>query len=112
MSIKVNLTCSFCSKIYKELIVLPCGHTMCEEHLHEQEKIEWVPCRKEFNLCKHVFVPNFVVRNIINDKDFLGISIVNRVIKIEESYSNYDNLFSEYQALRNSFAHFELECHE
>jgi len=57
-------------------------------------------------------MPNFVVRNIINDKDFLGISIVNRVKNIEESYFNYDNLCSEYQALRDSFAHFELECHE
>ena len=53
-------------------MVLPCGRSICEEHLNNQTKIECMSCRKEFALNEHSFVPNLVVGQVIKDENFLS----------------------------------------
>jgi hypothetical protein len=53
--LKSTLTCSYCSKIFKDPIELPCKHNLCKEHLAEdsvvkQNRIECVECKQEFQV--------------------------------------------------------------
>ena len=73
MTLKLYLSCMHCSKIFKDPISLPCGHTLCKEHLSEHENtIKCVPCRKEFDIASNKFPPNHVVRELIDDGLFLS----------------------------------------
>jgi hypothetical protein len=50
---KSQLTCSYCSKIYKHPIQLPCDDSICGEHLSERDvvkenKIKCKECNGEF----------------------------------------------------------------
>ncbi len=40
MSVKADFTCLICSKIFKNPFVLPCGDSICEEHLKESEVLK------------------------------------------------------------------------
>jgi c-di-AMP phosphodiesterase-like protein len=53
--LKITLTCSYCTKIFKNPVELPCKHNVCKEHLIEkdvqkQNKIKCVECKKEFQV--------------------------------------------------------------
>ena len=49
IKLKSSLTCSYCSKIYKNPIELPCSHTLCKEHLAEKNvnKIKCAECKQD-----------------------------------------------------------------
>ena len=38
--LKKSLTCSYCFKIYKEPIELPCEDYICKEHLKENDVVK------------------------------------------------------------------------
>ena len=38
--LKTSLTCSYCSKIFKDPIELPCKHNLCKGHLIEKSVIK------------------------------------------------------------------------
>ena len=40
LKLKTSLTCSYCSKIYKDPIELPCEDWICREHLTEQNIVQ------------------------------------------------------------------------
>ena len=46
---KSQLTCSYCSKIIKDPIQLPCDDSICREHLKERDtlKAKKIKCKKE-----------------------------------------------------------------
>ena len=53
--LKSSLTCSYCSKIFKDPIELPCKHNLCIEHLTEksvvkQNKIKCAECKQDFRV--------------------------------------------------------------
>ena len=50
---KSQLTCSYCSKIFKDPILLPCNHSICRDHLKERNVVKEnkIKCNK----CKHEF---------------------------------------------------------
>ena len=55
LKLKLSLTCSNCSKMFKNPIELPCKHIMCEEHLIEKEaikqnRIKCFNCKQEFDV--------------------------------------------------------------
>ncbi len=37
MNVKADFTCLICSKILKSPFALPCGDTICEEHIKKSE---------------------------------------------------------------------------
>ena len=52
---KSSLTCSYCSKIFKNPVELPCKHSVCKEHLLEKDVqklgiIKCVECKQEFQV--------------------------------------------------------------
>ena len=38
--LKSSYICSYCSKIYKDPVELPCGDLICEEHLNEEKLLK------------------------------------------------------------------------
>ena len=55
INLKLSLTCSYCSKILKCPIKLPCKDLICQEHLNEKEvlkqnKIKCQECKQEFEV--------------------------------------------------------------
>ena len=60
INLKLSLTCSYCSKILKCPIKLPCKDLICQEHLHEKEvvkqnKIKCLNCKQEFQVKDNEF---------------------------------------------------------
>ena len=77
MNLKSNMCCSYCTKILKKPISLPCGDSLCEEHLAEasianQSKIKCCKCEEEFIIKDHKFLPNNTLQTLIDDFNFLS----------------------------------------
>ena len=58
--VKLVLTCSNCSKIFKNPIELPCKHSIFDEHLIEMEavkrnRIKCAKCKQEFQVKENEF---------------------------------------------------------
>ena len=56
LKLKSQLTCSYCSKIWKDPILLPCDEVICREHLAEREVVK--ENRIKCNKCKQVYKKN------------------------------------------------------
>ncbi len=79
LTLKFQLTCSFCSRIVKNPILLPCDDSICDEHLSEtnvvkENKIRCKECNKEFE---------------VNDDEFRTIKSLNKLIE-SQSYLSGD----------------------
>jgi hypothetical protein len=115
MSFKLDLTCSFCSKIFKTPISLPCGDTICEQHLKEDlyckcNSIVCNMCHKYFELdnLNQLIKPNTIVQKLIEHERYL--SDVEKSIKksIEESLSHLFELNKKMQQSKDFFQnHFQ-----
>ena len=67
---KSQLTCSYCLKIYKDPIELPCGDSICLEHLKEkdvfkQNQIKCKKCNEEFRVKDNEFKSNNELKTLI-----------------------------------------------
>lgn len=112
MSLKANLTCGHCLKIFKEPYVLPCGHTTCKQHLQEA-KIKCTPCYREFSFKNECdFVPNYVVSQIIDDENYLYEYEQEYKTNILESMNALQQINNEFKFVKKSFHAFDLEFHE
>ncbi len=52
---EISLTCSYCSKIFKDPIELPCKHHLCKGHLTEKDivklnKMQCIECKQDFEV--------------------------------------------------------------
>ena len=68
---KATLTCSNCSKIFKDPIELPCKHNVCSEHLVEKDVVKQnrIKCAK----CTNTFQ--------VKDNDFKAIDLIKEQIE-------------------------------
>ena len=112
--LKSRFTCSRCSKYYKKPIVLPCGHSICNEHLDEaklnQTKIVCAFCRKDFDLTKHVFTPNLAVQ--IDDESLLNENERSLKSILIDGFKTFHKLDQEFKQAKLAFSNYELKCHE
>jgi hypothetical protein len=109
-TLKQNLSCPQCTKIFRDPIVLPCGHTICKEHLHACTKIDCFTCNREFiNLNENSFVTNFVVANLVKDENFLSQDEYDCKQSIIELFSKFEQCLDE---LSQAQSVFELEFFE
>ena len=113
MSLKSYLTCKHCSKIFKKPISLPCGHSLCQEHLIESNhSIKCITCDKEFILNQDMFALNHVVNDLINDEMFLSENERNLKAKIQNSFVKLNKLNNELDETQQTFRNFEMEFYE
>ena len=65
-----QVACSYCSKIYKDPIVLQCGDSICLEHLSDKDvlkvnRIKCKKCNKEFGVKNNEFKSNNELKHSI-----------------------------------------------
>ncbi len=75
---KSNWTCSYCSKILKDPIDLPCGeHLIGREHLAEKDvvkenRFKCNDCNKEFQIKDNDSKSNRPFKKLIEDQSYLN----------------------------------------
>ena len=74
---KSHLTCSYCSKIFKDPIQLPCDDLICREHLSErdvvkQNRIICKKCNEEFCVKGNEFKSNETFTKLIESQSYLN----------------------------------------
>jgi hypothetical protein len=74
---KSQFSCSYCSKIAKDPIDLPCSDVICREHLSEREvvkpnKIKCKKCSGEFQLNGHEFKSNNELKKLVESRSYLS----------------------------------------
>ena len=114
MSLKSELTCSYCMKIYRKPVILPCNHCLCEEHLKDLDvlkvnKIQCKTCTQEFGLDDNEFKPNEIAKNLI-EKDIYLTEAEKAIKKLSEAFFNEGLRLNE--ELENSKRIFTLKCFE
>jgi hypothetical protein len=87
---KSQLTCSYCSKIFKDPILLPCDDSMCRVHLSQrdvlkQNKIKCTKCREKFQVKENEFKSNEDLKKLVEDQTHLSEGEVNLKQKLEDS---------------------------
>jgi hypothetical protein len=118
MHLKFYLTCSQCQKILNKPILLPCGDTICKEHLHEKKVLKenlitCKICKQEFHDVKsNEFKSNNLVAKQIEDEIFLSENEKKLKQKIEDSFRIIHHLNEQLYERKvsadlNSFEHFQ-----
>ena len=74
---KSSLTCSYCSKIFKDPVKLPCKHHLCKEHLAEknvvkQNRIICGECKQDFEVKDNDFKSTEILKKQLDDFPFLS----------------------------------------
>ncbi len=77
LTLKSQLTCSYCSKIFKNPIELPCDDSICREHLSDrdvvkQNKIKCKACNAEFEAKNNEFKSNETLKKLIESQSYLS----------------------------------------
>ncbi len=75
-SVKSQLICSYCSRIFKDPILLPCEDSICRQHLKErdvvkQNKIKCKKCNEEFEVKNNQFKSNEAISKLIDGQSHL-----------------------------------------
>jgi hypothetical protein len=107
MSLKSNLTCSFCSKIFKDPIELPCGDLICKEHLtaidvQKQNKIKCIECKKEFPVKNEEFKSVKLIQKMLDSKLYLSDNEKCLKQQIDESIRDFYKLYEEFTQNKTS----------
>jgi hypothetical protein len=114
MSCKEGFTCLICSKIYKNPFVLPCGDTICEEHLNESQvlKSNSIKCQscEEVYEVKHnqIIRPNKELQKLILNERYLNDEEKSLKQQLEQSLRDFLNLNELFQDVKKSF---DSDCH-
>jgi hypothetical protein len=106
--LKSTLTCSYCSKLYKDPIELPCTHNLCKEHLVEN-KIECAECKQHFETKDNDFKLNNLVKKLLDEHVHLSNEEVSLKKQIEDSIRT---LFQMYEQFTFNTPTLDLDVHQ
>jgi hypothetical protein len=111
--LKSSLTCSYCSKIFKNPVELPCKHNVCKDHLTEKDvqklnKIKCVQCKQEYQVKDNEFKSVEFLKKLFDDQHYLSDEEISLKQKIEESIRVFYQLYEEYLLGKTSL---DLNCH-
>jgi hypothetical protein len=92
MSLKSEFTCTYCMKIYRKPVILPCNHCLCDKHLKDIDvlKVKTIQCKtcnQEFVLDENEFKPNEIVQNLI-EKEMHLTEAEKTIKKLNETFLN------------------------
>ena len=107
---KSQLTCSYCSKILKDPIDLPCGDSICLEHLSDKDilkvnRIKCKKCNKEFGVKNNEFKSNEDLKKLVEDQSYFteeeiaeaDQEVQKRLEVREESRTSIEERLSQYR---------------
>jgi hypothetical protein len=114
---KSKLTCSYCSRIYKDPIDLPCGDSICREHLSDKDvlkvnRIKCKECNGEFGVKNNEFYSNKTLKNLIESHSYLSEDEISLKQKLEVSIRKFCEFYEEIVLNKNKnesdvFDHFQ-----
>ena len=104
LTLKSQLTCSYCSKIFKDPIELPCVHSICREHLSERDvvkenKIKCKECQGEFQVKENEFKSNSELVNSIESQSHLSGEEISLKKELEESFQKFEIIKENFELL-------------
>ena len=106
LKLKHTLTCSNCSKIFRDPIELPCKHSICQEHLTEKEvlnqnKIRCSKCKEDFEVKGSEFKSIELVKQMLENKIYFNEEEIRLKQKIEESIKHFYEMHDTFTLNRN-----------
>jgi len=114
---KSQLTCSYCSKIFKDPIVLPCDDSICGEHLFERDvikenRIKCNVCNQEFQVKDNQFKSSKAYQKLVERQSYLSDEEQGLKKDLEESTLKLFEFYEEFIKSRtklesNVFEHFQ-----
>jgi hypothetical protein len=98
---KSTLPCTYCSKIFKDPIELPCNHNLCKGHLAEknivkQNGIKCAECKQDFEIKDNDFKINNLVKNLLDEHVYLSDDEVSLKKQIEDSIRKLHQLYEQF----------------
>ena len=99
--LKSQLTCSNCSRIFKNPILLPCGDSVCLEHLKERDvvkanKIKCKKCNEEFGVKSNQFKSNEDLKNLIESHSYLSVDEIKLKHELKVSIKKFFESYDEF----------------
>ncbi len=112
--LKSTLTCSYCSKIFKDPIELPCGHNLCNEHLTEksvikQNRIECAVCKIHFVIKDNHFKSSNLVKKQLDDHVYMSDEEFSLKKQIQDSIQYFFQLYEQFTLDKTKL---DLDVHE
>ncbi len=114
---KHQLTCSYCSRIFKDPIILPCDDSICRQHLSErtvvkENRIKCKECNEEFRVKDYDIKLNQTLANLIESLSYLSQEEIELKRGLEDSIKNFYQFHDEFIQNRtklesNVFDHFQ-----
>jgi hypothetical protein len=114
---KSQMTCSYCSKIFKKPILLPCHDSICLEHLSEKavvkaNRIKCNKCNEEFGVKDNKFKPNEALNKLIESHSHLSNDEISLKQKLRASIRNFFDFYDEFNQNKSKldldvFNHFQ-----
>ena len=95
---KSSLTCSYCSKIFKDPIELPCKHHLCNEHLVEkdvvkQNRIKCSECKNVFQVKDNEFKAIKIIKEQIDQLAYLSDEEISLKKQIQDSIQTFFKIY-------------------
>jgi hypothetical protein len=108
--LKSTLTCSYCSKIFKDPIELPCRHNLCKEHLtgKNENRIKCVECKQDFEVKDNDFKSNAFAKKQLDDHVYLRDEEFALKKQIEDSIRQF---FQKYEQFTLNKTKLDLDVH-
>jgi len=101
LNLKSQSTCSYCSRIFRDPIILPCDDSICREHISEKDvvksnKIKCKKCNEEFQVRDNAFKSNEALMNSIESHSYLSREESILKQKLEESIRKFFEFYDEF----------------
>jgi hypothetical protein len=117
LNLKTQLTCSYCSRIFKDPVLLPCEDLICREHLYErtvakQNKIKCKACNEEFQVNPNDFKSNNKLNTLLESHSYLSREEICLKQELEESLRKFFEFYDQFhqnktQLESDVFDHFQ-----
>jgi hypothetical protein len=105
LTLKSQLICSYCSRILKDPIDLPCDDSNCREHLSErnivkENRIKCNECNEEFQVKDNHFRSHKTIKNLIESQSYLNEEEIKLKLDLEELIQIFFVFYDEFNQNR------------
>ena len=117
LTLKSQLACSYCSRILKDPIDLPCDDSICREHLSDRDvvkenRIKCNECNEEFQVKDNHFRSHKTIKNLIESQSYLNEEEIKLKLDLEELIQKFYQFYDEFIQNRTKlesdvFEHFQ-----
>jgi hypothetical protein len=117
LKLKSQLTCSYCSRIFKDPIELPCEDNICRQHLSERDvvkenRIKCKKCNEDFQVKGNDFKSIQAFTKLIESQSYLNEEEKSLKQDLEASIRKFFEFYDEYEQNKTklqskAFDHFQ-----